>query len=430
MGRRGTITMSVKEAKRLHLVRQSIEKKITQAEAAQMIGLSLRQAQRIVARVRQEGELGISHRARGKEPNNRILSKVKDKVLSLCQGVYHELGPTHASEKLREKDHIQVSAETLRTWFLEEGLPYRKRKKRPHRQWRERKSFRGEMVQLDGSHHDWFEGRGSACVLMGYVDDATGRVYGRFYEYEGTIPAMDSFKRYIRLYGLPQSVYLDRHTTYKSGAKQTIEEELDDIRPMSHFEKSLAELNVEVIHAYSPQAKGRIERLFGTFQDRVVKEMRLAGVSTIAEGNVFLEHYLPEYNRRFAKEAAKKADLHRPVMNKRALDTILAIKTERALRNDFTVSHDKKLYQIKNNIRAKKVTVEERTDGSMRMLHNGLRLKFKEIHVRPPKKEQPVKKRRHIRMYTQSVTHPWKSPARAMIKARMQRQTITQNRTF
>ena len=379
MGRRGTITMSVKEAKRLHLVRQAIEKRITQVEAAQMIGLSLRQSQRIVARVRQEGDLGISHRARGKGPNNRILPKVKDKVLDLCRGIYHELGPTHASEKLREKDHIQVSAETLRAWFLEEGLPYRKRKKRPHRQWRERKSFRGEMVQLDGSHHDWFEGRGPACVLMGYVDDATGRVYGRFYEYEGTIPAMDSFKRYIGLHGLPQSVYLDRHTTYKSGAKPTIEEELDDIRPMSHFEKSLAELDVEVIHAYSPRAKGRIERLFGTFQDRVVKEMRLARVSTIAEGNVFLENYLPEYNRRFAKEAAKKADLHRPMANKRALDTILAIKTERALRNDFTVSHNKKLYQIKNIIRAKKVTVEERTDGSMRIHHNGLRLQFKEI---------------------------------------------------
>jgi transposase len=430
MGRRGTITMSVKEAKRLHLIRQAIEKRITQAEAAQMVGLSLRQAQRVVARIRQEGDLGIAHRARGKEPNNRILQKVKDKVLSLCQGIYHDLGPTHASEKLREKDRIRVSVETLRTWFLAEGLPYRKRKKRPYRQWRERKAYRGEMVQMDGSHHDWFEGRGPVCVLMGYIDDATGRVYGRFYEYEGTIPAMDSFKRYIRQYGLPQSVYLDRHTTYKSGAKQTIEEELDDIRPMSHFEKSLAELNVEVIHAYSPQAKGRIERLFGTFQDRVVKEMRLADVSDIPAGNAFLESYLPEYNKRFAKEAAKKADLHRRVVNKRALETILAIKTVRALRKDFTVAHDKKLYQIKNNIRAKKVIVEERTDGSMRIFHNGLRLQFKEIQVRPQKEKSSTKKSRIIRVRSQPMTHPWKSPARAMVKARMQRQSVSQNRTL
>jgi len=212
----------------------------------------------------------------------------------------------------------------------------------------------------------------------------------------GPLPAMDSFKGYIKLYGLPQSVYLDRHSTYKSMAKQTIEEELNDIRPMSHFEKSLAELEVEVIHAYSPQAKGRIERLFGTFQDRVVKEMGLAGVTNIAEGNTFLTGYLPQYNRKFAKEAAEQANFHRPIVNKRALDTILSIRSERALRNDFTVAHDKKLYQIKSNIRAKKVTVDERPDGSMRILHNGL----------------------------------WKSPARAMAKARMQRQTASQNRTF
>jgi transposase len=430
MGRRGTITMSVKEAKRLHVVQKAIEKQITQAIAAGMIGLSLRQVQRIVARVRQEGDLGISHRARGKEPNNRILPKAKEKVLALCRGIYHELGPTHASEKLLERDQLRVSAETLRTWFLEEGLPYRKRKMRPHRQWRKRKAHRGEMVQMDGSHHDWFEGRGPGCVLMGYIDDATGHVYARFYEYEGTIPALDSFKRYSKLYGLPQSVYLDRHTTYKSPAKQTIEEELNDIQPMSHFEQSLDTLGVEVIHAYSPQAKGRIERLFGTFQDRVVKEMRLAGVSNIPEGNAFLESYLPLYNRRFAQEAAEKADFHRPVVNKRALDAILAIKTDRALRNDFTVSHDRKLYQIKNNIRAKKVTVEERTDGSMRILHNGLRLQFKEIQVRTQREKPSRKKPRIMRVRRQPETHPWKSPARAMVKARMHRQTASQNRTF
>jgi hypothetical protein len=164
---------------------------------------------------------------------------------------------------------------------------------------------------------------------------------------------MDGFKRYIRLYGLPQ-----RHSTYKSTAKQTVEEALNNIRPMSHFEESLEELCIEVIHAYSLQTKGRIERLFCTFQDRVVKEMRLGGVMNITEGNTFLDGYLPEYSRKFAKEAAQKADFHRPVVNKRALDTILSIKTGQSLRNDFTVAHDKKLYQIKSNIRAKKVMRE------------------------------------------------------------------------
>ena len=430
MAEEGRITMSQKESNRLYVIHQVINKAITQKEAGLLLGITERQVRRIARNVKREGATGICHRSRGKRPPNWIADKIKVKVTVLCRNRYKEFGPTLVSEKLLAVHGSKVSNETLRKWFQQEHIPYKGRKKRPHRQWRERKAHWGEMVQMDGSHHDWFEGRGPVCVLMGYIDDATGRVYGRFYEYEGTLPAMDSFKRYIRQYGLPQSVYLDRHSTYKSMARQTIEEELGDIRPMSHFEKSLAELGVEVIHAYSPQAKGRIERLFGTFQDRVVKEMRLAGVTSIVEGNAFLESYLPEYNRMFAREAAKKADLHRPVVNKRALDTILSIKTERALRNDFTVSHNKKLYQIKNNIRAKKVTVEERTDGSMRIVYNGLRLQFKEIQMRPQKEKPSITRSRIIRVRRQPMTHPWKSPARAMAQARIQRQSVSQNRTF
>jgi hypothetical protein len=430
MAEEDRITMNQKESNRLYVIRQAIDKALNQEQAAALLSLSARQVRRIVRNVRKDGAAGICHKSRGKRAHNRIADKVKDKATALCRDTYKEFGPTHASEKLLTVHKIKVSDETLRGWFQQEHIPYKSRKKRPHRQWRMRKAHRGEMVQMDGSHHDWFEGRGPVCVLMGYVDDATGRVYAHFYEYEGTLPAMDSFKRYIRLYGLPQSVYLDRHTTYKSKAKQTIEEELNDIRPMSHFEKSLFELGVEVIHAYSPQAKGRIERLFGTFQDRVVKEMRLSGVTNIAEGNTFLDGYLPEYNRKFAQEAAKQANYHRPIVHKRALDTILSIRTERALRNDFTVAHDKILYQITSNIRAKKVIVEERTDGSMGILHNGLRLKFKEIQVRPLKEDPPVRQPRLMRVRKQPATHPWKSPARAMAKARMQRQTVSQNRTF
>ena len=376
------ITMSQKESNRLYVIYQVINRAIPQKEAAALLGMTERQVRRIAGNVKKEGTAGICHRSRGRRPPNWIADKIKDKVMTLCQNRYKEFGPTLASEKLLAVHGIKVSNETLRKWFQQEHIPYKGRKKRPHRQWRERKAHRGEMIQMDGSHHDWFEGRGPVCVLMGYIDDATGRVYGRFYEYEGTLPAMDSLKRYIRQYGLPRSVYLDRHTTYKSGAKQTIEEELNDIRPMSHFEKSLAELGVEVIHAYSPQAKGRIERLFGTFQDRVVKEMRLTGVTSIAEGNTFLESYLPEYNRMFAREAAKK------------------------------------------------VTVEERTDGSMRIVHNDLRLQFKEIQMRPQKEKPSITRSRIMRVRRQPMTHPWKSPARAMVQARIQRQSVSQNRTF
>ena len=425
MAEEDKIIMSQKEVNRLYVIHQAIEKAISQDQAAEILGLTDRQVRRIARIVRLEGDAGICHKSRGKRSHNRIADKTRDKAVTLCRDTYKEFGPTHASEKLLTVHKIHVSDETLRVWFQEEHIPYKSRKKRPHRQWRERKAHRGEMVQMDGSHHDWFEGRGPLCVLMGYVDDATGTVYARFYEYEGTLPAMDGFKRYIKLYGLPQSAYLDRHSTYKSMAKQSIEEELNDMRPMSHFEKSLAELGVEVIHAYSPQAKGRVERLFGTFQDRVVKEMRLAGVTNITEGNAFLDGYLPEYNRKYAKEAAQKADFHRPVVDKRALDTILSIKTDRALRNDFTIAHNKKLYQIKSNIRAKKVTVEERTDGTMRIIHNGQQLKYQEIVARPIQEKKLAKKPKSLRSWKPSESHPWKSPARAMVKARTELQATS-----
>jgi hypothetical protein len=411
MGERDTITMSMKEAQRLHVVRKAIEKRITQAEAARLIGVDLRQAQRIIRRIRQEGDQGICHRARGKEPNNRIQDNVKEKVIKLCQGIYYEFGPTHAQEKLLEDKRIKVSIETLRTWFLEKDLPYRRRKKRPHRQWRERKVCRGEMVQLDGSHHDWFQGRGPVCVLMAYVDDATGEVFARFYEYEGTIPAMDSFKRYIKRYGVPQSIYLDRHSTYKATVHyQTIEDQLDDRQLMSQFERSLQELGVRVIHAYSPQAKGRVERLFGTFQDRVIHEMRLSKVNSYEEGNKFLEEYLPKYNRQFGVAPAKNVDLHTPCKSRTELDRILSIQNKRSLRNDFTVAHNKKLYQIKENIRTKSVTVEERTDGSMRIMHNGHRLRYTEITTRPLKKEaQKPLLPRVWKGVKPAADHPWQT---------------------
>ena len=278
MTEKDMIIMSRRETKRLHIIHQALDRRITQKTAAELVGLSSRQLRRMLKRVREEGDDGISHRSRGKASNRRVPKKVKDTALKLYREKYSDFGPTFACEKLLDVHKIKLSDETLRLWLNQENLPYEKRKGRKHRQWRERKHHFGEMVQMDGSHHDWFEDRGPKCVFMGYIDDATGTVYGRFYDYEGTMPAMDSFRRYIKRYGMPQSVYLDKHTTYKSTAKQTIEDELEDIKPMSQFERSLAELEVTVIHANSPQAKGRIERLFRTFQDRLVKEMRQPGL--------------------------------------------------------------------------------------------------------------------------------------------------------
>jgi len=381
-----------KELKRLHVVRKILEKVIKQVEAAKILELSFRQIQRLVQRVKVEGDKGVVHKSRGRASNRRLADRVKERVIKVYRKRYKGFGPTLASEKLLERHGLQVSDETLRKWLLESGDWKKVRRKGVHRQWRERKEHLGEMVQMDGSHHDWFEGRGSACVLMGYIDDATGEAFGRFYGYEGTMPAMDSFRRYIKRSGIPLRVYLDKHTTYKSPAKPSIEEELQGIEPLSEFERALGELGVEVIHAHSAQAKGRIERLFGTLQDRLVKEMRLREIKSIEEANGFLEEYWPIYNRKFAVGAREQGDLHRGLSRGLNLDNILCVKAGRALRNDFTVAYNKKLYQIEDPIRATQVKVHERPDGSIVILSKDRSLKYREILTRPVKeKKQPVR---------------------------------------
>jgi transposase len=408
MAGRDIIMATQEELKKLHVVRKALENNITQNQAAEMLDLCDRQIRRIASRIRLEGDAGIIHRLRGK-PSNRALP-AKCKILRLFKAKYPDFGPTLASEKLLERDKIKVNDETLRLWLIKEGVPYKKRKKRPHRQWRERRRYFGEMVQMDGSDHDWLEGRGPRLIFMGYIDDATGTPFGRFYEYEGTIPAMDSFKRYIETYGIPVSLYIDKHAAYKSKKKLSIEDELANKDPLTQFTRALGELGVEVIYANSPQAKGRIERLFNTFQDRLLKELRLEKARTRDEANRVAERFLPKYAKRFSVKAVYSDDLHRAIPKDLDLDKILCVREEHPLRNDFTVVHDKKLYQIEDDTRAKKVTVEERIDGSMLIAYKDKPLKFKEITTRPKKEEPKRMYEFKIRkVYVPPPTHPWKS---------------------
>lgn len=407
MAEKDVVMLRQKDLRRLHVVHKVLEERMTQKDAAQLISLSERQIRRIVQRLKAEGDRGIVHRSRGKPSQRRLPKKLKKRIIYLYKNTYADFGPTFFAEKLEEREGITVSRETARTWLKEEGLWTTHRKRREHRQWRERKDRLGELVQMDGSHHDWFEGRGAPCVFMGYIDDATGKAFGRFYGYEGTIPAMDSFTRYTQKYGLPMAVYLDRHTTYKSPAEPTLEDELNGTEPLSEFGRALGELGVELIHAYSPQAKGRIERLFNTLQDRLVKEMRLEGISTIEEANTFLVSYLPRYNRRFAVPAKKKGNLHRSPQGI-DLDAILCVKTARSLGNDSTIRHEKKVYQIEDRVRTKRVVVEDRIDGSMRITYKGKAVRFHRIAQRPlaPPKEHPFVTRSTA--HTPSADHPWK----------------------
>lgn len=414
---REDITMSRKELKKSHLVKNILEKKLTQCTVAKILGISDRQVRTIVKRVREEGEKGVIHRLHGRISNHAYDAEFKDTVLDLYEEKYGDFGPTLASEKLLELDKIRISDETLRLWLIKADKWKGRRKGRKHRKWRERKHWFGAMVQMDGSHHDWLEGRGPELVLMGYIDDATGEVYARFYLYEGTIPALDSFKRYVKKYGIPQCVYFDKHTTYKSPKKLSIEDELLNREALTQFGRALSELGVDFINAHSPQAKGRIERLFRTFQDRLIKEMRLKDIKTMEGANEFLDYYLPQFNRRFCVKAIEQGNLHRPVQKGLELDSVLCIKTEHALRNDYTVMHDTKVYQVLRRTKAMRVTVEERVNGKTYITYKGERLPYKEIPrllysaPRQHTQKMPKKMCKHVKLrtlYKPPKNHPWR----------------------
>jgi transposase len=408
MASKDIIMLSQQELTRVHIVHKILNKELKHKEASKILSLSERHIRRIVGRVKDEGDQGIAHKSRGKPSNRRFPLKLKNKALKCYRRSYSDFGPTLASEKLFEREKIKVHQETLRNWLIEAGDWKRVRKTRSHRQWRERRHHFGEMVQVDGSHHDWFEQRGPRCVLMGYIDDATGNTFGRFYPYEGTFPAMDSFKRYIKKHGIPLNLYLDKHSTYKSTAKPTIEDMLSNARPLSEFERAMKEFSVKVIHADSPQAKGRVERLFRTLQDRLVKEMRLEKISTIEAANKFLIKYLPKYNKKFAVKPANHSNLHREIPNGTNLDGILCRKTQRVLRNDLTVEYNNKLYQIKDKVNARKIVIEERISGRKIMTYRNKVLKFKEITLRAQKQQKLIHNghKKSLR-YVPPVDHPW-----------------------
>jgi len=408
MVREDRIIMSVKELRRVHVIRQTMEQKLTQVEAGIVLGLTTRHIRRLIKRVAQAGDQGLAHRGRGKPSNRRIPDKVKVMMLKLYEQRYGDFGPTLAAEKLTERHGLTLSDETLRRWLRARGIDHFTRRKRPHRAWRERKAHVGALIQLDGSHHDWLEGRGPHGVLMAYIDDASSRVFARFYAYEGTIPAMDSFTRYVQHYGIPLAVYADKHTTYHSPVPPTVDDQLAGTKSTSQFGRALGELGVELIAAHSPQAKGRVERLFKTVQDRLVKELRLAGIATLEAANRFLEEWLPLYNRRFAVQPAQAADLHRPKSAGGDLTRILCLKTTRCLRRDWTVLHHGHLYQVRTNVRAAHVIVEDRVDGTMRMTHKGRPLTYHVIPARPERVAEPPKAQFPRRPVKPTSAHPWR----------------------
>lgn len=431
--RKDRIEMSMKELKRVGIIQRVVEGKLGQQTASKLIDVTDRQVRRIVKRYRSEGERGLVHRLRGKASNRKLDDQLKTKTLKLYQEKYRDFGPTLAHEKLEEKHGIQIGCQTLRRWLIEAKVwEVQKKSKNKQHEWRARKECFGQMIQLDGSHHDWLEGRGPKLVLMGYIDDATSRVFARFYDYEGTIPVLDSFYRYASRYGLPQSVYLDRHAAYWSSGLMTVEEELlGRSRPESQLERALRQLGVSVIHAYSPQAKGRIERLFGTFQDRLVKELRLEAVKTKEEANQFLEQYLTVYNRRFSISPQADTNLHRPESRKR-LKQILSIQTLHTLRNDNTIRHENRFYQVLKPWkyqRPKQILFEERLDGKLYLTDKGRELPWRLIPELPKKTQNKVNLKPRKPM-TPSMDHPFKKQSFAQYLRMREHRENNQHRTF
>jgi len=363
-------------------------------KAAELMQLSYRQAKRVWRRYRQRGEAGLVHRLRGRSSGRARSKAFKKKTLSRYTEAYGDFGPTLAAEKLATEGMI-IAPETLRRWLLAEGLWRRKRKRQQHRQWRERRAHAGELVQMDGSHHDWFEGRRGRAVLMVMVDDANSRVMARFSEEETTQAAYLVFADYVRRYGRPAALYVDRDSIYRTEREPEINEQLRAQQPMTQFARAMQTLDVQLIFAYSPQAKGRVERVHGTLQDRLIKEMRVAGVNTLQAANQFLEEkFLPAYNARFMVQAAASADLHRPI-RAAVLNEALSWEEIRLVRRDWTVLWSSRWLQLSaENLRlelvGRAVTIREKLDGQIELLYRGRKLPFKELPARPKRMNSPL----------------------------------------
>jgi hypothetical protein len=371
------IEMSQRERDVLKVMAAVLEGKRTQAEAGRLLKRSVRQVRRIQRRLEQDKDRGVVHKLRGRPSNHRTPSKVRQRVVGAYRARFLGFGPTMAAEKLAAEGLV-VSDETLRNWLLDAELWHRRRRREQHRQRRERRQCWGELVQADGSHHDWLEGRGSWMVLVVMIDDATSKTMARFYPAETTEAYMDLLGRYLRKRGRMTAMYVDRDSIFRAE-----DHDPNDPQPtLTQFKRALNELEIDLLLANSPQAKGRVERFNKTAQDRLVKELRLAKATTIEQANKVVEEvFLPWFNRRCAVKPVSPNNAHRPLHPSMNLAGILSIQDRRKVTNDYTIRLDNQLYQILPpalpGLRGGHVTVEKRLDGKLHLRFKGRYLKYK-----------------------------------------------------
>jgi hypothetical protein len=405
------LLMSQKERVRLVVMQQVKENELTLAQACEVLGLSYRQSKRVWRRYRLEGDQGLVHGSRGKPGRRAKPAKLKARILARYEERYSDFGPTLAAEYLRAEG-MEVDHETLRRWRLAQGKPMMRRRRQRHRQWRERKPCFGAMVQLDGSHHDWFEGRGPRSVLMVMVDDATSQMRAQFFEEETTHASYDMIDDWSVQHGLPQSLYVDRDSIYRCEGVGSIAEQLAGKEPQTQFGRAMKQLAVELILANSPQAKGRVERMNGVLQDRLVKALRLEGINDLKSANAFLrKKFLPAFNRKFQVKPASRSNVHRQAPPE--LDQVLSWEVERVVQRDWTIVHERRWYQLDRqhealSLAGRKVIVRTLRDQSVQLERGGIKLKWKKLSGRPQRPKVSSSQCTPAKEWKPAADHPWR----------------------
>ncbi len=418
--------MSNKELSRLEVMTKVHEKRLTTSQASEYLGLSQRQVKRLSKKLKSEGPLGLVSKKVGKRSNHQLAPGLRDLTIGLIKDHYPDFGPTLAHEYLTEKHQLPISVSTVRTLMVRETLWVCKeqRKKRIF-QLRPRRGQEGELIQIDGSEHEWFEGRGPYCTLLTFIDDATSKImHLKFVKSENVFDYLQAAQEYIELYGRPVAFYSDKHGVFRVNREGAISG-----TGMTQFGRAMAELDIQLICANTPQAKGRVERRHRDLQDRLIKAMRLQKISTLEEANAFLPSFIDDFNRRFAKAPQNKVNAHRPLLPEHSLDRIFCLKEPRILSKNLTLQYKNIIYQIISErplyaMRKAEVTVLESKDGTVAIEHRGKSLTAVPYHQMQARAEEVSSKEiataleRKKKPYKPGQYHPWKSARRGFSRLR------------
>ena len=409
------------EQYKFKVLTQATGGKLTNNQASKLLHISVRHLQRLKREFLKNGALTVVHKLKGKPGNHSLEKSVKSNILTTIKQTYPDFKPSFAAEKLKENHDLIINPETLRLWMIEDGLWKAHQQRRvEYHSWRQRKDYFGELQQFDGSYHLWFEQRlldefgfPQEVCLLASIDDATGKItHAKFDLNEGVVAVFNFWMEYVLTAGKPLAIYLDKFSTYKINHKSAV----DNFELMTQFQKAMKLLSIQVINANSPEAKGRVERLFGTLQDRLVKELRLNNTSSIAEANKFLKEFLPKFNEKFSVVPAMDGNIHREItqQEKRSLKSIFSIKSTRRVNSDFTIQFKNHFYQLEEiqptTIRPKeKILVEEHLNGTVHFSFKNHYLKCFILPERPKKiLKQPVILTTHPLNYKPSENHPWR----------------------